>query len=165
MTNHRTRLRYAHPEAFCLMTYVADGGSPANPDDTFLVWNSRDGVTPFVIALANGGTATHHMRLARRAVDHVPAPGDLAFVDLTAERATTVATANARRWWAADTAGCRTGGRWGTQAEFRDALLADILAGLDGTPDLVEVVFVNADRTLITRGLDRTHDRIPGRDA
>lgn len=40
--------RFGHAEAFMLMTYREVGG-----DGTLLVWNSRDGVTPFVINIGS----------------------------------------------------------------------------------------------------------------
>ena len=46
--------RYRHPEAFMIMTYRADDGIEEER-----IWNSRDGVTPFVITLRNGKQATH----------------------------------------------------------------------------------------------------------
>lgn len=54
---------YAHAEAFCLMTYRAD-----------------DGVTPFVITLKSGKTASHVNWAADvRRPDHVLAPGERYF--------------------------------------------------------------------------------------
>lgn len=43
-----------HAEAFCLMQYETDDGT-----DGEVVWNSRDGVTPFVIRLPSGRVASH----------------------------------------------------------------------------------------------------------
>lgn len=43
-----------HPEAFCLMQYDSDDGT-----ETEVLWNSRDGVTPFVLTLASGKEGTH----------------------------------------------------------------------------------------------------------
>lgn len=45
---------FAHQEAYCLMQYDADDGT-----ETEVVWNSRDGVTPFGITLRSGKPATH----------------------------------------------------------------------------------------------------------
>lgn len=57
---------YQHAEAFCLMTYRADDGSEEE-----VIWNSRDGVTPFTVRLLSGKTATHVNWAADRAVpDH-----------------------------------------------------------------------------------------------
>jgi len=46
-------MSYRHAGAFCLMTYRADDGTEEEQ-----VWNSRDGVTPFVITLRSGKAAT-----------------------------------------------------------------------------------------------------------
>jgi hypothetical protein len=45
---------YEHAEAFCLMTYRSDDGTEEE-----VIWNSRDGVTPFTIALRSGKPASH----------------------------------------------------------------------------------------------------------
>lgn len=43
-----------HAEAFMLMQYDSDDGT-----ETEVLWNSRDGVTAFVITLPSGKQATH----------------------------------------------------------------------------------------------------------
>lgn len=152
MTNHKRRRRdYDHPEAFWLMTYRSDDGT-----ETEVVWNSRDGVTPFVIRLRSGKQATHVMRLAVRAPDYTPPPGSRMFVDLTPRRATDLATENAVHWWARNVADCRK--RYGSLESFVVALAQDYLR-TPGTPDLVEVpapfaIWIRPDG-----------DKIPGRDA
>lgn len=86
--------RYKHAEAFCLMTYQADDGSESE-----VVWNSRDGVTPFVIPLRSGKTATHvNWRGDVRTPDYAPPAGSRIFVDLTMERALEQARRNLARW-------------------------------------------------------------------
>jgi hypothetical protein len=124
--------QYRHAEAFCLMRYLADDGSEEE-----VVWNSRDGVTPFVITLRSGKSARHvNWHDDIRVRDHRPAPGTRMFVDLTRERALEQARRNAVGWWADDIAGCRS--RWATEDDMV-VQLADAYLETPGTPDLVEV--------------------------
>jgi hypothetical protein len=89
-------VRYEHAEAFCLMTYQANDGTEQE-----VIWNSRDGVTPFVIRLRNGKEASHvTWKDDRCDPDHKPQPGDRIFVDLTPERAREVASTAVDRWLA-----------------------------------------------------------------
>lgn len=74
--------KYNHPEAFCLMQY-----QDKTTGEVELVWNSRDGVTPFVIFSRAGNESQHvNWRGDIRRPDHVPEIGDRIFVDLTLER-------------------------------------------------------------------------------
>ncbi len=78
-----TEATYRHAAAFCLMTYRADDGTEEEQ-----IWNSRDGVTPYVIRLRSGKTAAHvDWRNDRRMPDYEPPAGSRIFVDLTEERA------------------------------------------------------------------------------
>jgi hypothetical protein len=126
---------YRHAEAYCLMTYTADDGSEQET-----VWNSRDGVTPFVITLRSGKTASHlNWQADRRVPDHIPEPGSRMFVDLTPQRAREKAEAQARYWF--DSPGelgelART--RYGTVEIMANRMAADMLRHA-GAPDLVEV--------------------------
>lgn len=126
--------RYNHMEAFCLMTYRSDDGS-----ETEVIWNSRDGVTPFVISLRSGKPASHfNWSGDRRVLDYKPPIGSRIFVDLTPERALEKAQANIARWKAEgldkdiDTP-------MPTAEELARAYLAP------GAPDLIEVVSVQKD--------------------
>jgi len=86
---------HLHAEAFCLMRYEADDGS-----EDEIIWNSRDGVTPFVITLRSGKTARHvDWQNDRYAPDHIPQPGDRIFVDLTPDRALESTRRMVERWW------------------------------------------------------------------
>jgi hypothetical protein len=60
--------KHNHGEAFALMTYRCDAGC-----HTEVIWNSRDGVTPFIVRSRDG---QHQMQ-----------PGDRIFVGTTKERA------------------------------------------------------------------------------
>jgi hypothetical protein len=82
----RTTCGHRHAEAYRLMTYTTDDGTGSEQ-----IWNSRDGVTPFVTHLRDGRTATHRSAPGDRYdPGHVPQPGERVFADMTrayAERA------------------------------------------------------------------------------
>jgi hypothetical protein len=86
---------HRHPEAFCLMAYRTDDGLL-----TEILWNSRDGVTPFCIASADGRNMTHVMwERDRYSPDHRPTPGQRIFVTLSEERAAELARERVDYWW------------------------------------------------------------------
>jgi hypothetical protein len=88
-------MAYQHSEAFCLMKYRSDDGTEEE-----IIWNSRDGVTPFVITLPSGKTASHvDWHEDRRVPDYKPPVGSRMFVDITEEHARTSAEHNAAAWW------------------------------------------------------------------
>lgn len=74
--------RYTHKEAFCIMHYRCDLCRY-----TQRLWNSRDGVTPFIIdCFKCDGTAAHvSWNLDQCAPDFVPEIGMRIFVDTTKE--------------------------------------------------------------------------------
>jgi hypothetical protein len=74
--------KYRHPEAFCLMLYRCKAGHEE------IIWNSRDGVTPFIVRCRTCNSEAQHVDWHRdtRAVNHRPMPGDRIFVDLTESR-------------------------------------------------------------------------------
>lgn len=115
-----------HVEAFRLMLYVSDDGEIVET-----VWNSRDGVTPFVIGARGleGVTMKHDLWSGDPyAPEHVPNVGDRIFVDLTAERAHVLAD--------------RLADLDGVAAEEREELvsaLAESWLKKGGAPDLIEV--------------------------
>lgn len=117
---------HTHSEAFCLMQYQADDGSEIE-----MIWNSRDGVTPFVITLRSGKQARHvNWGQDVYAPDHKPQPGDRIFTDLTPERARRSAARMVDahpEYLPADT----------TREEMIDRLAAEYAT--PGAPDLVEV--------------------------
>lgn len=98
---HETRQRPAiaagheHAEAFCLMAYRTDDG-----EITEILWNSRDGITPFVIASADGRNMTHvDWQHDRYSPDHRPTPGQRIFVTLSQERASELARERVDFYW------------------------------------------------------------------
>jgi hypothetical protein len=86
--------KYQHAEAYCLMTYRADDGE----EET--IWNSRDGVTPFIVTLKSGKQAMHvDWSTDRRDPNYKPKPGERIFVDLTEERRKELWLKNCQRYW------------------------------------------------------------------
>ncbi len=121
---------HRHAEAFMLMLYRADNGEYEN------IWNSRDGVTPFVVTLRSGAEA-RHVRWATDiyAPDHVPEEGERVFIDLHPERALEIATRKVDTYWEHP--------KYPMAAMFRDKRAAIEALWRDyyrpDAPDLVEV--------------------------
>jgi hypothetical protein len=87
---------HQHAEAFCLMKYSSD--------DSMIVewlWNSRDGVTPFIIRSRDGTTELVHreMHLDRYMPDYEPLGGERIFVDMTEARARMFAEQRLETFW------------------------------------------------------------------
>ena len=73
-----------HGEAFCLMRYESEDGRVVE-----LLWNSRDGVTPFTITAKDGQTPLQHVnwKSDEYRPEHQLQPGDRYFGKLTREAA------------------------------------------------------------------------------
>jgi hypothetical protein len=72
---------FNHPEAFCHMRYQSEDGRESE-----IIWNSRNGVTPFMVASRSGKMMQHvDWRNDRRDAHYKPKPGDRIFVDATRE--------------------------------------------------------------------------------
>lgn len=74
-----TKKEYKHVEAFCLMKYQCE-----KCGKTEIVWNSRDGVTPFTI---NCEKCEGHMRhidwhMDKRCENYIPKSGQRVFIDM-----------------------------------------------------------------------------------
>lgn len=71
--------KYNHTEAFCLMMYHCESCGKYET-----LWNSRDGVTPFIIGCAECGGQMQHIRMAfdRQVTDHILNKGDRVFIDM-----------------------------------------------------------------------------------
>lgn len=91
MDTFDNRTPYKHAEAFCLMTYRCECCGFEER-----IWNSRDGVTPFIVGCPNCGKPNHkHVNWS----DDVRSPlhgmmlktGDRYFTDLTMARAREIA--------------------------------------------------------------------------
>ncbi len=68
--------QYQHGEAFMLMTYAC-----ARCLTRKHIWNSRDGVTPFMLACDCGHIMYHDPVMDMRTEDYKPDPDELVFVD------------------------------------------------------------------------------------
>jgi hypothetical protein len=73
---------YDHAEAFHLMTYQSEDG-----ETTEIIWNSRDGVTPFFIAGKDGVTEMKHVDWYKDVFDphYIPKPGERVFMTISKE--------------------------------------------------------------------------------
>jgi len=75
--------KYNHVEAYCLMHYGCKDCSSIE-----ILWNSRDGVTPFIIKCLECGGEANHVRweLDDCLPDFKPSLGMRVFVDITLEK-------------------------------------------------------------------------------
>lgn len=137
------RPEYTHAEAFNLMTYESRDGALVR-----VIWNSRDGVTPFGVTDPETGIELLHTRWASdiRRPDHVPNVGDLIFVDLNHERAMQNAVRFVQRWWDDPGMPMREHPHYNPDgADGPDAILRaarvhfEAMTERDGEPDLVVV--------------------------
>jgi hypothetical protein len=125
-----SRHGYNHAEAYCHMTYRTDDGL-----ENVVIWNSRDGVTPFVIPW-HGKQARHVNWTADRPdPDYQPQPGDLVFVDLTPERARWHAERTVDAWYADHRIRAQVAKHFGTR---KRAIQSIIDSYHEGEPDLIQ---------------------------
>jgi len=87
-------LKHQHAEAFKLMKYRDTAGNEE------IIWNSRDGVTPFIVTSRHGFEAQHvDWNKDTYAPDYAPKPGDRIFVDLTIDVAIEFARKRVAESW------------------------------------------------------------------
>ena len=147
---------YSHIEAFCLMTYSNEEHGLFE-----VVYNSRDGVTPFVIfaprdtqaeqatdapqpAITGRDGSTIELQhtqwhLDEHAPNFVPPVGMRIFVDLTLEAATRYATDTAERAWAEDNEHAQKLREHYKTKEAAIAALVEDWTKEKGQPDLIVV--------------------------
>jgi hypothetical protein len=127
-----TKNGHQHPEAFALMTYASRDGRIKE-----VIWNSRDGVTPFCVTALDGETELTHVNWQGDiyAPDWVPPLGSRMFVDLTPERAKQAALKNARAFW--DHPEYPASKQYESIEVFAELLAKEYLT--PGAPDLVVV--------------------------
>ncbi len=123
-----------HAEAFCLMRY-----QNLRTGEVEVLWNSRDGVTPFCIPSRDGKDEMRHIDFKRDrfAPDHKPTPGQRVFVSITRERATEIAKARVELYW--DNGECPMNKTFETKEAAVEALTRDFY-GSGGEPDLATPV-------------------------
>lgn len=123
-------MKYLHKEAFCLMQYRSADGTEAE-----VTWNSRDGVTPFIVHSRSGVEMTHvNWHRDYFAPNHQPRKGQRVFVDATRELVTSELQKYVDRIW--DDPQYPASRRWATKADAFEALLADWIK--PGSPWLME---------------------------
>jgi hypothetical protein len=123
-------MTYQHAEAFCLMKYRSDDGTEEE-----LIWNSRDGVTPFVITLRSGKRATHvDWQDDQCQPDRKPQPGDRIFIDMTEEELRTLVTQRVDEWLGSSERD-EVLQAFGSREQAIDHLMGDYRPG---TPNLIE---------------------------
>lgn len=124
---------HTHAEAFMLMKYASEDGTVEE-----IIWNSRDGVTPFVVTAQDGVTSMTHVDWGRDVYqpDHRPKPGDRIFVDLTPERARASARRNAAHYWETYPPSRES---HNTVEDLAAVLEKGYLEAGPGTPDLITV--------------------------
>ena len=124
----KKKIEYQHAEAFCLMTYrCLDCGKEE------MLWNSRDGVTPFFIDCKFCKRESQHVNWQkdRRVTDYVPPKGQRIFVDMTDDRKKEIAKKRIEQVKGTD---------YEVPAEKYDEMLNDIVSGFhEGEPDIIIV--------------------------
>ena len=73
---------FLYKEAFCLMTYYCKACGAQ-----MQIWNSRDGVTPFIVGCPDCGKDMRHIdwQHDKRIVDYIPKKGQYIFTDMPEE--------------------------------------------------------------------------------
>lgn len=124
--------KFTHAEAYRLMSYVSDDGTTGE-----LVWNSRDGVTPFIITSRDGQHQLTHTDWSHDifARNFRPPPGFRLFVDMTQEMALEAARERVEEWW--DHPEYPMKSRWPSKDAAAQALAAEYF-GDGANPTLIE---------------------------
>lgn len=116
-------MAYAHGEAFCLMAYISDDGETGE-----LIWNSRDGVTPFCVTSRDGVEMIHTDWDKDIYAPHFrPVPGMRVFVDMDQDMALE-ARENVERWW--DHPDYPMSARWPDKEAAIKAFIKDYVDGV-----------------------------------
>ncbi len=139
--------KYQCGDAFRLMRY--DGRAADGTEIQEWIWNSRDGVTPFVVHAKNGKTKLQHRvwSLDRCLPNHVPALGDRVFVNMTPERARPIAEARVEQ------VSVRMPEFKPQSPEERVELVNDLIVSLVGDgdePDIIEVI-IEVDQDFLAK--------------
>jgi hypothetical protein len=124
--------KWNHGEAFCLMTYRTKTGKAEE-----VIWNSRDGVTPFIIYSLDGQQLEHVEWQRDRCVPtFIPPIGSRAFITQTREGARAAAERIVlRKWGDADW----VAGYGFTSREHAVERLAHTLYGAGDQPAIIVV--------------------------
>jgi hypothetical protein len=89
------REKHNHAEAFCVMQYRCE-----KCGTTDFIWNSRDGVTPFMVGCRKCEGTMQHTEWEHDRCDpgYTPRPGQRMFIDLSWEKATEIAKQIIDQW-------------------------------------------------------------------
>ena len=124
-------------EAFCLMKYATRNGKESE-----VLWNSRNGVTPFGISMRSGRLGDHvEWQGDVRDPDHWMKleAGDRIFVDLTREESARYRREYVDEWWDREVfGGYKMSEQWESKTEAVRAMVEDDMSH-EGSPDVVEV--------------------------
>lgn len=128
-------MKYQHPEAFCLMRYQDTLGNVE------VIWNSRDGVTPFIVASRQGRESKHiDWQRDERAPDHAPLVGDRVFEDQTEECVRKWRDEYIDKWWDHPEHKMSENYPGSTKAEVLEELVRHDMAEFGGhAPQITEV--------------------------
>lgn len=122
---NKSSSKYNHAEAFCLMTYKCDSCGKEEE-----LWNSRDGVTPFIIGCKHCDGEAAHINFHRdsRLTDYKPLLGQRIFVDMTEEKKKEIAELRFEQ---------AKGTPYEISNEDKEEFLESFLLGFhEGTPDI-----------------------------
>lgn len=124
--------KYDHQEAFCLMTYRCKQCLKEE-----VLWNSRDGVTPYIIRCqACGGESSHiNFEKDKRELNYFPPSGSRVFVNLTHDRYLIYVRAKVQAFWEADHMSFRE--RFGSKEAAYEALSKSKMT--PGEPDIMVI--------------------------
>lgn len=90
--------KYLHGEAFMLMNYESKDGKTKE-----VLWNSRDGVTPFCLGSVDGVEMSHvEWQSDKRLPLHTPKVGSRMFIDCTKDRLLEGKRATVEEYWEAE---------------------------------------------------------------
>ena len=155
---------YNHKEAFCLMKYRSRDGLLEE-----ILWNSRDGVTPFCIMSRDGKTEMQHVEWSNDvcAPTHQPKVGDRIFVDVTRELAEPHLRAYIDKCWDSGPFPMREGFK--SKEHAFDVLMAD--RNEPGKPYVLEITEANISQfvkkvvPIHQKVLNKVLESLPDREA
>jgi len=126
---------YNHVEAFCLMRY-----QDKVTKEIKVIWNSRDGVTPFGVTSKDGNESFHVEWEQDRCVpDHVPEVGSNIFIDLTRKKYLEYQREVVERYWEDDENSIQSSPQYKGMTKEEVAILFTANGWQEGMPDTVEV--------------------------
>lgn len=134
MDNLKTKPAFQHREAFCLMQYLDKVTGAIE-----ILWNSRDGVTPFIITSKAGNQAQHvNFHEDRCLPNFVPEPGMRIFVDASPKHAHIQQSARdfVERYWDSGDYPMSQPGRWASKEEAVETFIEEWTK--PGSPTVIE---------------------------